>query len=276
MHHEQFDALARAFGRGTTRRQVLKGLAIGAGAHLLAATGLAGRPAAAYAAPGDGLFLPLIVGNGVAICTAASTCEQKVYCSDDRDCLCIQTAEGSILPGQYPTCAAQRCATSADCANLGPGYFCDSPGSGCCDDGEQRCLAPFDAVCPEERICGSVCCAKDEICSSGRCVDPATGTWTGAISYEGQTIGVRFILAHDNGELTGRMLMEDPMSKVYLETGEILYGEFTRDWAYWQTVAETVIEGAFAGASFTGAVYFPARHEEDGFDAQIALERTGD
>ena len=36
-----------------------------------------------------------------------------------------------------------ECKTSADCAHLGAGYFCDTPDSGCCSDHQlQRCIAP--------------------------------------------------------------------------------------------------------------------------------------
>src|SRR5690606_24334008 len=110
---------------------------------------------------------------------------------------------GEILCGAVPSCAAQRCTSSADCANLGEGYFCDSVGSGCCGDDEQRCIAP----------CGSTNPPPSE--------NLATGEWTGAITYEGQSIGIRFILVEDAGMLEGRLLMEDPVSKEFLESGEV-------------------------------------------------------
>ena len=135
---------------------------------------------------------------GGLFCAEASTCGGRQYCSEARDCLCIRSAEGPILCGHIPsTCAVQLCQTSADCAGLGEGYFCDTPNSGCCSDGElPRCIAPCErppcaqeqicgenccpagsgcaggACCPTERICGATCCPEGEGCDGGTCARP--------------------------------------------------------------------------------------------------------
>ena len=81
------------------------------------------------------------------VCTEASSCSDRHTCSDAGDCRCIRSAEGDIRCGKAPSCDVPKCATSADCAPLGAGYFCDTPNSGCCSDGElTRCLSPCDAV----------------------------------------------------------------------------------------------------------------------------------
>lgn len=79
-------------------------------------------------------------------CSTASICGQRVTCGNTMGCLCLGTPEGERRCGQLPvTCHAQLCDTSADCAHLGAGYFCDTPNSGCCSDPPQdqkRCVAP--------------------------------------------------------------------------------------------------------------------------------------
>src|SRR5262245_56197491 len=80
-------------------------------------------------------------------CTEASSCAVRHTCSDAGDCRCIRSAEGDIRCGRAPSCSVPKCTTSADCAPLGEGSFCDTPNSGCCSDGElTRCLSPCDAV----------------------------------------------------------------------------------------------------------------------------------
>src|SRR5262249_14593792 len=59
-------------------------------------------------------------------CTEPSVCGARSYCTGAPGCLCIRSAEGPIRCGQLPTtCHVQLCETSADCAALGEGWFCD-------------------------------------------------------------------------------------------------------------------------------------------------------
>lgn len=139
------------------------------------------------------------------VCAEATMCGDLHYCSAEQDCLCIRSAEGPIQCGRIPsTCDVPLCETSADCAALGPGYFCDTPNSGCCTDppGElPRCIAPCTsppcppaqvcgagccsdgfscidgACCSSDHVCGATCCAADEICTDGTCtpVGPCDG-----------------------------------------------------------------------------------------------------
>ena len=63
--------------------------------------------------------------------------------------MCIASAEGLLRCGQLPDrCDVPLCQTSADCAHLGDGWFCDTPNSGCCTDPPAnlpRCIGPCGA-----------------------------------------------------------------------------------------------------------------------------------
>lgn len=105
------------------------------------------------------------------ICPNRSVCGARQYCNDEQTCLCLETPEGDIRCGQIPSCDAPRCQSSADCAQLGDGFFCDVPDSGCCGAQVSRCIAPCEAPpCPVERDCGEVCCPEGQICVDGACV----------------------------------------------------------------------------------------------------------
>lgn len=252
----RFDQLARVLAGGASRRQILKGFAAGLSASMLSALGLGrntplGGLAVAHAAGDETVYLPLVVTDNPVLCPEASTCQNRIYCSLTEDCRCLASAEGVIRCGQVPSCSAQRCTTSADCANLGEGYFCDSPGSGCCDN-EQRCIAPCGAVAPI-----------------------IAGTWTGTLSYEGQEAGIRFVLELEGDTLTGRMLLQDPKTAAYLESGEIQYGFLNRASAYWESQSGAVIDGDFGTAGFSGTFSFPSINGEEGIVATLTLTRTG-
>jgi hypothetical protein len=183
MNDGQFDNLARGLATGVSRRQVLKGLIGGAVVGLFTVIGYnlkGSSPVTASSADPTldyHLFLPIIA----TACSVASACGSRKYCSTDETCLCVRSAEGDIRCGKIPgSCDVQLCQTSADCANLGEGYFCDTPNSGCCADGEKpRCIAPCTPPCPAERVCGATCCPAGQECIGGKCTatcvdDPVT------------------------------------------------------------------------------------------------------
>lgn len=315
MSVERFDQVARLLAQGVSRRQIIKGFAAGLGASLFSTFGLAATPAyrrMAHAAPnGDGNFLPYIIGNGrgsdaPSICSVASTCDNKVYCSEQgTQCRCLQSAEGVIRCGEVPSCSAQRCTSSADCANLGADYFCDSVGSGCCGDDEQRCIAPCqaeascptericgdeccapdatcqdgvcvpppDGPCPEDRVCGESCCPPDTTCQNGACIDVVDGTWTGTLTHEGQSIGVRYVLTRDDYAIEGRFLMEDPVSKEFLETGPVT-GEYYDAFASLYLDSGSVAAGDLKGNTFTGEFTFAQFDGEEPLTATLAMTRA--
>lgn len=124
-----FDQLTRDAGGLRSRRSML---------------GLAGAAIVA------GLVAWFMWGRGGSRCSTASTCGDRHYCDEDETCICTETAEGDIKCGQLPPyCEVPLCATSADCAHLGDGFFCDTPNSGCCNDGHlSRCIAPCGTEYP--------------------------------------------------------------------------------------------------------------------------------
>lgn len=123
-----FDQLTREAG-GLSRRSMLR---LG-GAAIIA-----------------GLVAWFLWGRGGSRCTTASRCGDRHYCDEDETCICTETAEGDIRCGQLPPyCDVPLCTTSADCAHLGEGFFCDTPNSGCCNDRElSRCIAPCGSEYP--------------------------------------------------------------------------------------------------------------------------------
>jgi hypothetical protein len=76
-------------------------------------------------------------------CPVPSSCGDRKYCDSSNTSICIRSAEGVNRCGLPPSsCGVKLCTTSADCESLGSGYFCDTPNSGCCSDGERpRCVA---------------------------------------------------------------------------------------------------------------------------------------
>lgn len=87
-------------------------------------------------------------------CPTASRCDDKRYCNEEETCLCTETTEGDNRCGQVPPfCQLPLCTSSADCAHLGDGWFCDAPNSGCCTDPPaelSRCIAPCGTEYPNE------------------------------------------------------------------------------------------------------------------------------
>jgi hypothetical protein len=86
-------------------------------------------------------------GGGEALqadeCPVASSCGDRKYCDAANTSICIRSAEGVNRCGLPPaSCSVKLCSASADCASLGANFFCDTPNSGCCSDGElPRCVA---------------------------------------------------------------------------------------------------------------------------------------
>lgn len=277
MHIERFDDIARALARGASRRQIFKQLLVGAAGATFGYWGAAGRArgeGTATATAAQKILLPYIAKS----CSVASVCGGRQYCSTDETCLCLRSAEGDIQCGQIPRCSAQRCKTSADCANLGPGYFCDAPGSGCCDD-EQRCIAPCGIPCPAERACGSNCCEPGETCVNGQCrTTVVSSTWTGATTYDGTSVGVRFLLQIYGGTIEGRMEVADPRTGQWLDGGTI-WGSQSGNSATWTTEASQEVNGTFNGDSFSGTMTFqPTDYDnssDPSFSAQLQLTKTG-
>lgn len=180
MNPADLDTLSRRLASGgVTRRGALKALAFAAITAGLRAVGLRAPnayaddvPAPAPQAGGLKLYLPSIQ----RACTEASRCGARKYCDERLGCLCVQTTEGDIRCGLLPSCDVKLCASSADCAELGPGAFCDTPLSGCCTSPPNtlsRCLLPCPK-CAAEQQCGSGCCGEGQVCRNAACATVQT------------------------------------------------------------------------------------------------------
>lgn len=88
--------------------------------------------------------------DAVDECEIPSACGARQYCDAAQTAICVRSAEGVNRCGSIPSsCHVELCQTSADCATLGPEYFCDTPNSGCCTDPPQelpRCIAAFTSM----------------------------------------------------------------------------------------------------------------------------------
>lgn len=144
MDEPTFDRLTRVLGRTQTRREALRALAAtGFAAFVAACTGqIAPSPTPSPS--------PSPSAKPRDECPTASTCNAKNFCNEDQTCMCIASAEGVLRCGQIPDrCDVPLCQTSADCAYLGEGWFCDTPNSGCCTDPPAslpRCIGPCGAA----------------------------------------------------------------------------------------------------------------------------------
>jgi hypothetical protein len=235
MSTDQLDTITRTLAATTSRRETIRILGAGAATTFLGLFGVGCRD--------DG---PLAVSD----CTTASTCGARQYCSDDQKCLCIATAENARRCGEIPSCSAPHCTTSADCAQYGKGFFCDSPNSGCCSDGLQRCLAPCGYVAP----------------SRG-------GIWAGNTTLAQTTVGVRFTVQDSNSSISGRMHLVEPGTKQLVDMGNIS-GRRTYNQARWTTSTGQIVEGLFSDTAFNGVMRFPARFGQPAFEATIRLTPT--
>jgi len=158
----RFDEVTRVLGTAHSRRDVLR-LLVGAGvaAFLAACQGQAPPTASGAASPTPTPSPTLSPTPGPTPgptrsptaslsaedeCPIPSVCGARQYCNEENTCICLRSAEGPIRCGQLPSsCDVPLCETSADCAQFGEGWFCDTPNSGCCTDPPAeltRCLAP--------------------------------------------------------------------------------------------------------------------------------------
>ncbi len=180
MSQMDLDRLARRLADGgVTRRGALKAVALAALTAGLRALGVPAPnvyaddgPPEAPAAVDLKIYLPTIQ----RACTEASRCGSRKYCDERQGCLCVQTAEGDIRCGLLPSCDVKLCTRSSDCADVGPGAFCDTPLSGCCTSPPNtlsRCLLPCPP-CPRERQCGNGCCGEGQVCRNNQCANVET------------------------------------------------------------------------------------------------------
>ena len=240
------DTLARTLGASTSRRDALRALGAFTATTALSFVGLGfSGPRAADRA--------LASGRAAGACVGSPIPGFPEFCSGSSNCLCMDTPEGTTacaeLPFDIAFCEAPTCTSSADCAGLGPAYFCGSPGSGFCDDGLARCVAP----------CGLL---------------DWTGTWAGASVLGAERLDVRFEVADVEDALSGRIAVADPVTGAWVDLGA-LSGYHYGTWGSWTTATGLSVAGEFAGDVFTGTVTFPEVRGHEAFAASVTLTKSG-
>jgi hypothetical protein len=168
----RFDAAAKAFAGGGSRREALRRLGGAAAGAALAALGLG--CATEPSAPEPGGERPLLDADGKCkkiekrcacpegtfACGAETCCDESALCNFQGTCVCGDPAH--FLCGGTACCLA---ATHTCC------------GSVCCNTfvfGTERCV---DGVCVPRCTggqieCGTACCRPDQVCNNGVCGCP--------------------------------------------------------------------------------------------------------
>jgi len=183
------------------------------------------------------------VSPSTAECAERSSCGQRRYCSADQKCICVESAEGVLRRARIPeTCHMKLCKTSADCADVGPGYFCDTPNSGCCTDPPKelpRCVAPYGAG-PAPDTSSSV-----------------KGAWIGTTDprTESET-PVQLQLEEHGADISGKVLLASPGGTKFFELDKVT-GTRTINALKLTSSAGLTIEANKAGEDLVGTIRFP-------------------
>ncbi|PAP77084.1 T9SS type A sorting domain-containing protein [Rubrivirga marina] len=242
----RLDTLARTLGASTSRRDALRALGAFAATTALSFAGTG------FASPRTADRAPVSVRTGGA-CVGSPVPGLPEFCSNSSNCLCMDTPEGAYacaeLPFDVSFCEAPTCASSADCAGLGPAYFCGSPGDEFCDDGLARCVAP----------CGLLDWA---------------GTWAGVSVLGGERLDVQFEIADVEDALTGRLAVADPVTGAWVDLGT-LSGYHYSTWGSWTMATGLSVAGEFSNGAFAGTLAFPAVGSSAAFVANVTLEKVG-
>jgi hypothetical protein len=290
MDSHGFDGLAKALGRTTSRREALRLLSAAAAGGLLSLIGCA--PSGSIVDPeceagtvscqgvccdhGESCFGGACTPVATDICLGASRCGERHYCNDAETCMCIESVEGDMRCGQLPnTCYLPICETSADCAYLGVGYFCDTPDSGCCSDPPahlSRCIAPCGAPpCPEAYLCGEACCAEGERCLGGACLTCADEDVCGSTCCgEGQTCvdgacvqtETTLVLGASSEATNLLFVVRHRLGTVYYQ-GDVAGGEMAA------TFATVELPGALASPIIFDDDYLPIQWIAQGLSVEV-------
>jgi hypothetical protein len=144
MDKDRFDQLSRTIATTSTRRQLLRGLILGA-----TATAIAGiSPVTAEAKPPPPKCLP--AGSG---CRMNSKCCTGVCCGG----VCCVAGQGCLN--------GQCCAPAAACPSF------------CCPTGQTCCSGNCVTLGINDQNCGGcgITCRSDQICSAGKCICDGAG-----------------------------------------------------------------------------------------------------
>jgi hypothetical protein len=101
-----------------------------------------------------------------------------------------------------------------------------------------------------------------------------TATWTGSVS-SGDTlpVGIQFALTDNNGQLTGQMFVQDPVTNDFLPDDDVTGTRNGSD-ASWQTSTALLVKGKFdLDGGFAGTLEFPAEYPLAIHVVDLALHR---
>lgn len=144
MDDSRFDALIRAFGRGGSRRTLLKGL-LGLGGLVAAGSTLDDTEAARRGYPGPPTPVPPNLGSGACV-GVGQICNALVKC-----------------------CSGYSCGSNGTCSCNGTGGYCQSDGD-CC--GSNYCSGGACVASQPGGSCtSSADCTRGLTCCAGTCVD---------------------------------------------------------------------------------------------------------
>jgi len=102
-----------------------------------------------------------------------------------------------------------------------------------------------------------------------------SGMWTGTFGAPGTNpAGVRFVLEEAQGVLKGRVLLEDPVSKNYIELGNVTGRRTAGGNAAWELDSHGLsVSGTFDQNHFAGKLSFPAVDDDPSYEGDLVLDR---
>ena len=110
-------------------------------------------------------------------------------------------------------------------------------------------------------------------CSNKTSTSDVSGAWTGSITSPGAIpVGIRFMVAEQNGQLTGQAYVQDPVTHDFLIDAPLTGSRHGSD-ATWTTATNLVIAGTFDGNDFVGTLQFPADEDLGLTVSNLSLKR---
>jgi len=151
------------------------------------------------------------------------------------------------------------CKTSEDCADLGPGYFCDTPNSGCCTDPPKelaRCVAP---------------CGPGPAPSTSSAL---TGTWTGATDPSSPSeVPVQLKFEEHGASVSGKVFVASPGTTQFFEIDQVS-GTRGADALKLTSTGGLTIEAKKTGDELVGTLRFPRLDDSpEPYVARLRLKR---
>jgi hypothetical protein len=99
-----------------------------------------------------------------------------------------------------------------------------------------------------------------------------TGVWMGTVTGPVDSVGRRFEITDNNGQLTGVTFYLEPDDSEYIEMGT-LSGSRTGATVQW-TSEDSSVSGTLSGDTFSGTIIFGGDDTDPEVTAQISLQRS--